>query len=205
MNANRVMRALALIVAALLLGALLGGCGEATPTGLDQPVVTEEPTSTPLDSPPLDAPLPEPSGDSTTFESPPTLPSATTLVRTTTPLTPIPTGTPDPDRTPVAIVMAEIEPDREIVTIKNVSKMEQDISGWSLFNLASEPVYQFPEGLVLQPGESVQVYSAVSEGEVPQGAFFWTEEKIWQELPADVLLLNLGSRLVFWYSLPAER
>jgi len=95
--------------------------------------------------------------------------------------------------------MAEIETDREVITIKNVSSVKRDIGLWTLFNLKGGPPFHFPEDLVLQPGESAEVYSAVREEQVPEGAFFWTAEKIWHEFPADVLLVNRVTRLMYWY------
>jgi hypothetical protein len=100
----------------------------------------------------------------------------------------------------VVIAEAEIGPDREVVTIKNVSETEQDISKWTLFNRDRMPLFVFPDGFMLQPGETTQVYSAVSEAEVPDGALFWTEEKIWLEFPANVMLLNRQMRLVYWHT-----
>jgi len=137
----------------------------------------------------------------TAFTSPlaePTTASLTVQPKALAP--PPPTGTPDPNRTPVAIVRADIRPDREVVTIQNISTDEQDVSGWILFNLSDDdPVFRFPDGLVLAPGDTVQIYSAVSEEDVPEGAYFWTTEKVWHNLPADVLLLNKATRLVYWY------
>ncbi len=171
-----------LAMAVVLLMGLLAGCG-----GTPQPAATlqPEPTNAPTETT-LTSPLSEPTATPPAAVLPPNS-------------SPSPTGTPDPNRTPVAIVEAVIEPDREIVSIENVSQVDQDISGWVLFNLEANPVFRFPENTVLKPGERVQVYSAVPESEVPAGAFFWTEEKVWTTFPADILLLNKATRLMFWY------
>lgn len=179
----------------LLLCGLLAGCGAAEPTVTTAPAPTQPPAPTAFTSP-----LEGAAGSSTTFESPLAEPTATTSVGTTKPLSPIPTGTPDPGLTPVAIANAELAPDREVITIKNVSAVDQDIGNWFLFNVQNEPSFRFPEGLVLEPGEAIEVYSAVPEEEVPEGALFWTEERIWHAFPADVMLLNSVTRLMFHYT-----
>lgn len=179
------------LVAAILLISLLAGCGSETPT--DAPPSTEA----------LPAPATEPATDTTfesAFDSPLPEPVASPPVGQVEPgASPSPTGTPDPGITPVAILLAQIEPDLEVVTVGNISMVDQDISRWSIFNLEAEPVFRFPENTVLKPGETVQVYSAIPESEVPEGSFFWTEDKVWLKFPADVLLLNQGTRLVYWY------
>lgn len=189
---SRTTRATLALVAALLLASLLAGCGTEAPTELPPPTATEqqaeatEPaTDTTFDSP-FDSPLTEPTSPPAAVEIDPGA-------------TPSPTGTPDPGYTPVAIIMAELEPGREVITIQNISMVDQDISGWTLFNLDAEPTFRFPGNLVLKPGDTVQVYSAVSEGDVPEGAYFWTEDKMWTKFPADILLLNQVTRLVYWY------
>ena len=170
-----------LLVAMLLVSSLLLSCGGPEPTDTAQPAPTHTPTTTTLTSP-----LAEP--------------TATPEIILPDPgASPSPTGTPDPARTPVAIVQAEILPDREVITIQNVSDQDQDLSGWVLFNLESEHVFRFPDGVLLKPGDSIQVYSAVAEGDVPEGAHFWTTDKVWPKLPANVLLLNKATRLMYWY------
>jgi predicted small lipoprotein YifL len=171
-----------LIIVALL-AILLAGCGQPEPTEAPPPTETTAPTAT-----------------DTTFESPLATATATPNVVILDPsASALPTGTPNPDRTPVAIVQAEIEADREVITIQNLSNEAYDISGWVLFNLNADKTYRFPDGLVLEPGDSVQVYSAVPEVEVPDGAYFWTEDKVWTQFPADVLLLHNNTRLMYWY------
>jgi hypothetical protein len=169
------------ILAVVMLGGLAASCGEVSPTPSPPPEPTQVPTSTTFTST-----LPQPSPTMGEFLSVPPAP-------------PPAQSTPDPDRTPVAIINAEIGPNEEVVTIQNISSSDQDISGWILFNLAGAQTFRFPDALVLQPGDSVQVYSAISQDQVPDGAFFWTEEKVWQEFPADILLLNSVTRLVYWY------
>jgi hypothetical protein len=179
--AGKKSRLVLILIAALLPMSILLSCG------------SPEPTATPQLKPPQ-------SSTETTFGSPLAEPTATpAIVGIPSSASPSPTGTPDPNRTPVAIVQAELEPDREVITIQNISQVDQDISGWTLFNLEAVPVFIFPENVVLKPGETVQVYSAVSESEVPAGAFFWTQERIWTEVPANVMLLNKATRLVYWY------
>ncbi len=163
----------------LLLASLLLSCGGAEPTETALPAATHTPTTTTLTSP-----LAEP-----TVTPEIVLPKAS----------PAPKDTPDPARTPVAIVQAELLPDREVITIQNISDQDQDISGWVLFNLDSEHVFRFPDDVLLKPGDSVQVYSAVAEENVPEESYFWTSEKIWNKFPANVMLLNKATRLMYWY------
>ena len=170
-----------LLAAMLLLTGLLVSCGGQEPSATPPPAASQTPTST-------------------TFTSPLTEPSATpVMVLPEVSGSPSPTGTPDPVRTPVAIVQAELLPDREVVTVQNVSAEDQDIGGWVLFNLESTPVFRFPDDVVLKPGDSVQVYSAVAEEDVPEGAYFWTSDKVWHKFPANVMLLNKATRLMYWY------
>ena len=170
-----------ILMVTLLLTSIVVGCGQSEPTAAPQPGPTDRPTGM-------------------TFTSPLSTGIATLAIVVTPPsLGPAPTGTPDADRTPVIIRMAEIGPEREIITIQNISQVDQDISGWALFNPVAKPVFTFPENVVLKPGESVQVYSATTKANVPEGAYFWTEQKVWTEFPGDVLLLNKITRLMYWY------
>ena len=170
-----------LLVVMLLSSSLLLSCGEADPTATTQPVVPATPTTAALTSP-----LAEPT-------------ATITIVLPELQASPVPKDTPDPARTPVAITQAELLPDREVVTIQNISNQDQDISGWVLFNLESDHVFRFPEDIVLKPGDSVQVFSAVAEEDVPEGGYFWTQDKVWNKFPANVMLLNKATRLMYWY------
>lgn len=195
-----------LLLSILLLSSLLSGCDGVDSAEVAQLGATESATSAVFESP-LSEPTAtsttvkaQPSSESTILQSPLSEPTATpAVVEAQPPSVPSMTATPDPDQTPVAIVSAEIGPNREIITIQNISSSDQDISEWILFNLDAEDVFRFPENLVLEPGEVVRVYSAVAENEVPESGFFWTEETVWESLPADVLLLNQATRLVYWY------
>jgi hypothetical protein len=194
------------LLSILLLSSLLSSCDRADSTEAAQPGATEWATSAAFESP-----LSELTATSTSVEaqssSEPSVfrsllaePAASPMaVELESPSVPSITATPDPSRTPVAIVSANTGSDPEIITIQNISSSDQDVSGWILFNLDSEDVFRFPENLVLEPGEVVRVYSAVAENKVPEGAFFWTEETVWEGLPANVLLLNRATRLVYWY------
>lgn len=176
-----------LVIAAWLLSGLLVGCSNSEPT--ETALVSVIPTATLA---------PEASATSEAFTSP--LGEATPVIVAPEPgSSPSPSGVPDPERTPVIIAQAEITPDREVITIQNITSEPQDIGGWTLFNLEGGPAFRFPEGRVLEPGETAQVYNAVSEAEVPEGAYFWTTEKVWPEIPANVLLLNHATRLMYWH------
>ncbi len=176
-----------LVIAAWLLSGLLVGCSSSEPT--ETALVSVIPTATLA---------PEASATSEAFTSP--LGEATPVIVAPEPgSSPSPTGVPDPERTPVIVAQAEITPDREVITIQNITSEPQDIGGWILFNLEGGPAFRFPEGRVLEPGETAQVYNAVSEAEVPEGAYFWTTEKVWPEIPANVLLLNHATRLMYWH------
>lgn len=177
-----------LLIAAWLLSGLLVGCSDSEPT--DTALVSVVATAT------LEAPEASPTSEAMT--SP--LGEPTPVIVAPEPgSSPSPTGVPDPERTPVIIAQAEIKFDREVITIQNITDEAQDISGWILFNLEGGPAFRFPEGRILEPGETVQVYNAVSEPSVPEGAYFWTTDKVWPELPANVLLLNKATRLMYWH------
>lgn len=177
-----------LLIAAWLLSGLLMGCSDSEPT--DTALVSVVATAT--------QEAPEASPTSEAMTSP--LGEPTPVIVAPEPgSSPSPTGAPDPERTPVIIAQAEITPDREVITIQNITDEAQDISGWILFNLEGGPAFRFPEGRILEPGETVQVYNAVSEQSVPEGACFWTTDKVWPELPANVLLLNKATRLMYWH------
>lgn len=168
-----------LLAAMLLLASVLLSCGGAEPTETALPAPSQTPTTTTLTSP---------------LEEPPAKPEIVLPEAS-----PAPKSTPDPARTPVAIVEAELLPDREVITLQNISDQDQDIGGWVIFNLESEHVFRFPDGVVLDPGDSVQVYSAVAEGDVPEGGYFWTTDKVWNKFPANVMLLNKATRLMYWH------
>lgn len=176
-----------LVIGLLLSSGLLAACDSretAETSPLATPASQGEPTTPPV---------------GTTLTSPLGSPTLTPAFVLTPPAAPNSGNELDPARTPVAIANAAIGPNREVVTIKNISDVEQSIGGWVLFNVAGGPAFRFPDDRVLQPGEAVEVYSAVTEDQVPDGAYFWTEEKIWNEFPADVLLLNNITRLMYWY------
>jgi len=166
------------VVALLVLSVVVVACGAVSPTPSESPLQT------------VVSPMERPTSSPTTAATAPPAQHGQQE----------PTATPDPNRTPVAVVDAEIERDREVITIKNVSDTEQDIGKWTLFNREREPLFIFPDKLVLQPGESVEVYSGVPEDEVPEEGYFWTAEKVWLQFPANVMLLNRRMRLVYWHT-----
>jgi len=148
---------------------------------------------------PFTSPLPaSPTSALTTFQSPVNVadepeapPTALPAVR--------PSDTPDPAKTPLIIADAAIGDDgHEVVQIKNISAEKLDLSGHSLYNPLTEQQFDFPSGVELAPGETVEVHSGTSK-EAATGGLFWTEEAVWGGENEDVLLLNPTGRLIFWY------
>jgi len=83
----------------------------------------------------------------------------------------------------------------EEVTIRNVGDAPQDMTGWYLVSVRGHQVYRFPAGFVLQPGESVTIYSGPGAGQA--GGLFWTEEYVWNNREPDPAeLYNAKGELV---------
>jgi len=113
-----------------------------------------------------------------------------------------PTDMPNPEIAPVIIASVTVDGSgHEVVVVTNISSVPQDIGNYSLYNPRLKRHFDFPKGLVLAPGESIEVHSGPGASHIKAG-FFWTEERLWTQRNEDVLLLNPAGRVVFWYIFP---
>eukprot|EP00003_Mantamonas_plastica_P020667 TRINITY_DN3328_c0_g1_i1.p1 TRINITY_DN3328_c0_g1~~TRINITY_DN3328_c0_g1_i1.p1 ORF type:complete len:1368 (+),score=552.22 TRINITY_DN3328_c0_g1_i1:1804-5907(+) len=79
----------------------------------------------------------------------------------------------------------------DCVTIANIGSEEEDISGWKLESEGGgdAQTYEFEEGTVLGPGESISVYSGKKNEGVEDG-IFWTSRYIWSDKGDTAILWN---------------
>lgn len=76
--------------------------------------------------------------------------------------------------TSVNVTIENIDLHKEIVTIKNHSNNDVDMTGWKLVSVKGNQVYYFPDNFILKAGASVTVASGNSEGDLK-----WTKNNIW--------------------------
>lgn len=113
--------------------------------------------------------------------------------------------TPDPEYYPVAISGVWIGVDgHEVVTVTNISQIEQPIGLWSIQNQDTWGFFNFPADLVVPPDASVRVHSGIPEDQivVSDTDLYWSSERQWvrQGLDSlDVLLLNQAGRIMYWF------
>jgi hypothetical protein len=90
----------------------------------------------------------------------------------------------------------------EVVTVTNISKLAQSVGLWSVQNLGTGELFNFPEDLELQPGESVRVHSGIKSAASSKYDLFWSEQRQWIREGVDsldVLLLNQAGRIMYRY------
>lgn len=71
---------------------------------------------------------------------------------------------------------------REYVEIRNASAQPINISGWQLRNVTRGgviPPFVFPD-YVIEPAQSIGVFSAVGTNDLVAGDFFWNRTEIWR-------------------------
>jgi hypothetical protein len=110
-----------------------------------------------------------------------------------------PTDTPDPSRTP--LIIAQLTANAaggEVVEVKNIGPEAASLSGLSIYCPSRGYRFDFPSDMVLNSGDSVDVYTAVAEDDLEDG-LYWMSERLCLEWNDDVLLVNPGGRVVYWY------
>ena len=114
-----------------------------------------------------------------------------------------PRDTPDPSRSPVIIGGVHVAVDgHEVVTVTNISKSAQPVGLWSVQNQGTGELFNFPQDLVLQPGESVRVHSGIRSVASSKYDLFWSDQRRWIREgidSLDVLLLNQAGRIMYRY------
>lgn len=134
------------------------------------------PTTTPIPTPSL-SPTPSPTPKATPTPTP--TPSPTPSPKQTP--TPTPKPTPSPTPTPSAsqptkgeVVIQKVDLQGEIVTLKNTSSIDIDISSWTLLSVKGEQKYIFPAGTVIKAGAILTIASGDASGDIK-----WTTKNIW--------------------------
>ena len=117
---------------------------------------------------------------------------------TTTPAARMPTDTPDPAKTPVIIASVTHTTDGiEVITLKNITQSEQDISLYSLLNPDTQELFTFPDKSKLAAGESIAVYNGT--GAYPDGKK-WLDKPFLTVAGSSVQLLNQAARIMYTFT-----
>ncbi|CAN0220894.1 unnamed protein product, partial [Chrysoparadoxa australica] len=77
------------------------------------------------------------------------------------------------------IDLVSVDLDSEIVTIKNTSTTDQDMTGWKIVSVEGNQTYDFPSGYILKAGATVYVTSGRNAKEEPPTYLKWTGSYIW--------------------------
>lgn len=95
----------------------------------------------------------------------------------------------------VSITGLRLTEEGEEVILTNQGGASQALSSWRLCK-GEEECFVFPEGFLLEPGVSVRIWSGRTK---PSEAFLglhWTEQTIWKESRASVVLRDASGEIV---------
>lgn len=100
----------------------------------------------------------------------------------------------------------------ESVIIVNRGTVIQPMSGWVLASLRGQVFYQFPDGLLLRPGNSVMIYSGQQETKKTHddqtggiADLLWTTDQIWNNHGDTAILFDANDLEINRHSYPHER
>ncbi len=111
----------------------------------------------------------------------------------------VPTSTPDAAKTPITIASVTHTTDGlEVITIKNISQTDQDISLYSLLNPDTQELYTFPSNTKLTVGQVVYIYNGTG-ATYPNGQK-WLDKPYLTTPGIVVQLLNQASRIIYTYT-----
>lgn len=71
--------------------------------------------------------------------------------------------------------------DGEVVTVKNIGSTTVTMTGWILLSVKGHQSFTFPDGFVLNAGESVNITSGPSAVDNPPYSLKWTESYMWNQ------------------------
>lgn len=94
--------------------------------------------------------------------------------QTVTP-TPVPSATPKPNTNGSGTVIIEnVDLAGELVTIKNTSSKDVDLTGWKLVSVEGKQEYHFPNGCIIKAGAKLKIASGKAVGDLK-----WSNKNIW--------------------------
>lgn len=108
------------------------------------------------------------------------------------------TATPDSKIAPIVISEVRHENNSEIITIKNISNDEIDISAYMIFSPEAGERKILPNDLKLSSGETYQIYNGENLN-YPQEQI-WLNRSILNNPLDEVWLLNKAARIVFYFT-----
>ncbi|GAA0177045.1 hypothetical protein SH2C18_03410 [Clostridium sediminicola] len=89
------------------------------------------------------------------------------------------------------VKIASVDLSQEIVTIKNDSASDVNMSGWKLVSVEGNQTYNFPSNYVLKAGATITIASGKSTGSLK-----WTGSYIWNNDGDAAQLYNASNQLV---------
>lgn len=110
------------------------------------------------------------------------------------------TDTPDPAISPIIISEVITQGEVEVITIKNISNVEQNLRGMALLNPVTMEHVFLPEKTLL-PGDSFKVYNGPDVGKVSDG-IKWLGEPVLRQPGDYIVLLNPAGRAIWYYVNP---
>jgi len=92
----------------------------------------------------------------------------------------------------VKIISVDLK--NELVTLKNTSSRDVDISGWTLLSVQGNQSYTFPQGTIIKAGSTLTVASGDATGDIK-----WTKKNIWNNDGDPARLLDKNGNVVSEY------
>jgi len=95
---------------------------------------------------------------------------------TPTPAAPVPSAPTQPAPPPKrgGVVIQNVDLVKEIVTLKNTSSEDVDLSGWMLLSVKGNQSFVFPQGTIIKAGSTLTIASGDANGDIK-----WTNKNIW--------------------------
>lgn len=83
---------------------------------------------------------------------------------------------------------------KEVVTLKNKSNEDVDLSGWVLLSVKGDQSFTFPPGSIIKAGSTLTIASGDAEGDIK-----WTSKNIWNNDGDPAKLINAEGIVVSEY------
>jgi len=98
-----------------------------------------------------------------------------------------------------AVIITGIDLSKEIVTIKNTSNENVNMSGWKLISITGNQTFSFPYGFILGPSTIVKVVSGRNASGDGVSTLKWTGSYIWNnDGDPGKLVDNYGNVISVW-------
>ena len=78
----------------------------------------------------------------------------------------------------------------EYVVIQNAGSGPQNMAGWYLESVVGAQVFNFPAGLIVQPGDQVRIESFTGAVNNPPQSLSWSTDAIWRNAGDRAVLRN---------------